>query len=76
MAIAPPFVKAAKQIWRFEWKILMNGLAPSDSNGNYKRPINPQKQVQIPTEVDLKRRTSTQVRIEFYKSVPGPKIFS
>ncbi len=49
MAIPPIFVQTARQIWSFEWKILMNGLAPSDSSGTYKRPINVQKQIQIPT---------------------------
>ena len=61
MAIPPIFVKAARNIWSFEWRILMNGLAPSDSNGNYKRPINLQQQIQIPTEKDLKNRASTQM---------------
>ena len=56
MAIPTIFVKAARQIWNFEWKILMNGLAPSDSKGNYKRPINLQKQFQIPTKEDLQNR--------------------
>ena len=36
MAIPPVFVKAAKNMWGLEWQFLMNGLAPSDSNGNYK----------------------------------------
>ena len=61
MAIPPIFVKAARDIWSFEWRILMNGLAPSDSNGNYKRPINLQQPIQIPTEKDLKNRASTQM---------------
>ncbi len=61
MAIPPLFVKAARQIWSFEWEILMNGLAPSDSSGNYKRPINLQKQIQIPTKEDLKSRASNQM---------------
>ena len=61
MAIPPIFVKAARQIWSFEWTILMNGLAPSDSNGNYERPINLQKQIKIPTKDDLKSRASNQM---------------
>ncbi len=61
MATPPIFVKAARKIWSFEWKILMNGLAPSDSHGNYKRPINPQKQIQIPTQKDLRNRALTQM---------------
>ena len=61
MSIPPIFVKAARQIWNFEWKILMNGLGPSDSKGNYKRPTNLQKQIQIPTKEDLKNRSSNQM---------------
>ncbi len=61
MAIPPIFVKAARQIWSFEWEILMNGLAPSDSNGNYKRPVNLQTEIQIPTKEDLKNRDSKQM---------------
>jgi len=60
MAIPTIFVKAARQIWNFEWKILMNGLAPSDSEGNYKRPVNLQKIIQLPTKADLKNRDSDQ----------------
>ena len=61
MPIPPIFVKTARQIWNFEWKILMNGLAPSDSKGNYKRPINLQGNIQIPTKEDLKYRDSAQM---------------
>ena len=61
MAIPPIFVKAARYIWSSEWKILMNGLAPSDSNGNYKRPKNIQPQFEIPTKEDLKNRASNQL---------------
>ena len=58
MTIPPIFVKAAREIWNLEWRVLMNGLAPADSNGNYKRPINLQKPIQIPSEKDLKNRDS------------------
>ena len=61
MAIPSIFVKAARHIWNFEWQILMNGLAPSDSDGNFKRPINLQKKIQIPTKEDLKCRDSNQL---------------
>ena len=63
MAIPTIFVKAARGIWSFEWKILMNGLAPSDSNGNYERPINIQKQIQIPIKEDLKNREPNQMPV-------------
>ena len=61
MAIPPIFVKAAKEIWNSEWKILMNGLAPSDSQGNYKRPTNLQNEIQIPTKEDLTNRASVDM---------------
>ena len=61
MAIPPILVKTAKQIWSLEWKILMNGLAPSDSKGNYKRPKNLQKPIQIPSKEDLRNRDSDQM---------------
>ena len=54
-------VRAARKIWSFEWRVLMNALAPSDSSGNYKRPQNPQKQIQIPLKEDLKSRPSSQM---------------
>ena len=61
MVIPPLVVKAARQIWNFEWEILMNGLAPSDSSGNYERPTNLQKQIAIPTKEDLKSRDRNQL---------------
>ena len=61
MAIPPIFVKAARQIWNSEWRILMNGLAPSDSEGNYKRPINLQKRIKLPTKEQLLNRKSDQL---------------
>ena len=61
MTIPPILVKVARKIWSFEWKVLMNGLAPSDSNGNYERPKNIQQQIQIPTKEDLKNRTANQM---------------
>ena len=38
----------------------MNGLGPSDSQGNYKRPVNPQKEISIPTKEDLSTRNNDQ----------------
>ncbi|WP_269612164.1 glutathione S-transferase family protein [Prochlorococcus marinus] len=61
MATPPILVKAAKEIWNCEWNILMNGLAPSDSKGNYKRPKNLQSEIQIPTKDDLRDRDMDQM---------------
>jgi len=61
MATPPIFVKAAKEIWNCEWNILMNGLAPADSKGTYKRHKNVQPEVQIPTKDDLENRDMDQM---------------
>tara|TARA_Y100001968_G_scaffold54065_1_gene45156 strand:- start:786 stop:1763 length:978 start_codon:yes stop_codon:yes gene_type:complete len=61
MTTPPILVKAAKKIWNCEWNIIMNGLAPSDSKGNYKRPGNLQKEINIPTQRDLENRNSEQM---------------
>ena len=56
MATPPILVKTAKWIWNFQWKVLMNGLGPSDKKGNYKRPANKQIKTIIPSKEDLKER--------------------
>ena len=61
MPTSPIFVKAAREIWNCEWQILMNSLAPSDQKGNYKRPVNTQKEIKIPTQKDLKDRDLDQM---------------
>ena len=61
MSTPPILVKAAREIWNCEWHILMNGLAPSDSKGNYKRPENLQQEINIPTKENLENRDSDQM---------------
>ena len=61
MAIPKIFVQTARQIWNFEWEILMNGLAPSDSKGNYERPKNIHENIQIPSKGDLRKRDLYQM---------------
>ena len=36
----PPaaLVRTARDLWRFQWWILMNGLGPADQQGRYRRP--------------------------------------
>ena len=61
MATPPILVKAAREIWNYEWNILMNVLAPSDSKGNYERPKNLKKEIEIPTTKDLEDRKKNQM---------------
>ena len=42
-------IKASKKFWFWFWTQLMNGFAPSDSHGNYKRP----KGITIDSEYDI-----------------------
>ncbi len=60
MSIPPIIVKTAKSIWNLQWKLLMNGLGPSDSKGNYKRPFNNQPDPIIPSKEDLQERDVDQ----------------
>ena len=61
MATPPIFVQAAKKIWNCEWNVLMDRLAPSDSEGNYKRPQKLQQEIYIPNKEDLKKRDLNQI---------------
>ena len=38
MSIPPIAVIAARKGWSWQWNQLMNGLAPADAHGNYRRP--------------------------------------
>ena len=42
-------IKASKKLWLWFWTQLMNGFAPSDLHGNYKRP----KGIKIDSEYDI-----------------------
>jgi len=42
-------IKASKKFWFWFWNQLMNGFAPSDLHGNYKRP----KGITIDSEYDI-----------------------
>ena len=42
-------IKASKKFWFWFWTQLMNGFAPSDLHGNYKRP----KGITIDSEYDI-----------------------
>ena len=42
-------IKATRKFWIWFWTQLMNGFAPSDLHGNYKRP----KGIKIDSEYDI-----------------------
>ena len=37
MPIPPAVVSISRQLWRSQWLVLMNGLAPADGRGNFRR---------------------------------------
>ena len=63
MAIPPIVVNAAKKSWNWQWNQLMNGLAPSDSKGNYCRPISQKLNAIVPAQENLINRSSGQLPI-------------
>ena len=63
MGIPPIVVCAAKKTWNWQWQRLMNGLGPSDKDGNYKRPVSQKTQAAVPVTNDLANRSSEQLPI-------------
>ena len=60
MSIPPIVVSAARRSWNWQWKQLMNGLGPTDSEGNYKRPVNQHiNEIKLDAE-DLSNRTPNE----------------
>ncbi|WP_320663347.1 glutathione S-transferase family protein [Prochlorococcus sp. MIT 1223] len=56
MPIPPLIVATAKKGWHWQWNQLMNGLAPSDIDGNYLRPISQKLNAIAPSAKDLLHR--------------------
>ena len=54
MSIPPALVTTARMGWNWQWQQLMNGLAPADQEGNYKRPPSQKQQAVIPSLEELK----------------------
>ena len=57
MAIPSIIVKSAKNSWNWQWRQLMNGLGPTDQEGNYTRPISKYQSSSISLIPDLSSRT-------------------
>ena len=71
MAIPPVVVNAAKKIWHWQWNQLMNGLAPSDNEGNYTRPPSQHKKATILSKDSLSKRSTEQLpRLIIGRSCP------
>ena len=51
MSIPPCIVNSARMGWRWEWKQLMNGLAPADKAGSYIRPQSQHLKAKVPSNV-------------------------
>tara|TARA_Y100001968_G_scaffold22414_1_gene17682 strand:+ start:2023 stop:3003 length:981 start_codon:yes stop_codon:yes gene_type:complete len=61
MSLPPIIVHAAKSVWHWQWNQLMNGLAPSDKDGNYLRPISQKLNAIVPSKEDINQRSSEQL---------------
>ncbi len=71
MAIPPVVVNASKNFWNWEWNQLMNGLAPSDSEGNYRRPPSQHKKAIALSKDLLSQRSIEQLpRLIIGRSCP------
>ena len=60
MSIPPIVVTTARSAWKWQWNQLMNGLAPSDKEGNYQRPSSQHRQAILPENDDLLSRSIDQ----------------
>ena len=56
MSIHPIAVATARMGWNWQWNQLMNGLAPADPAGNYRRPPNQHLKALVQNENELKKR--------------------
>lgn len=58
MSIPPVVVASARMGWAWQWKQLMNGLAPADQAGNYQRPPSQHQQASVPQAKELATRSA------------------
>ncbi len=61
MNIPPSIVNAARIGWKWQWNQLMNGLAPSNSEGSYKRPLSAHQDTLVLSEKELSNRDSLRL---------------
>lgn len=53
MSIPPAVVASVRMGWHWQWNQLMNGLAPADAEGHYRRPPSQHQQATVPSETEL-----------------------
>ncbi len=71
MSVHPLVVNAARIGWKWQWNQLMNGLAPSDNEGNYKRPSTEKQNAIALTNKELEKRVKNQIpRLIIGRSCP------
>ncbi len=63
MSIPPTIVASARKAWKWQWNQLMNGLAPSDKEGNYCRKPSQAKEAKTPSRDDLQKREPQELPI-------------
>ncbi|WP_036916502.1 MULTISPECIES: glutathione binding-like protein [unclassified Prochlorococcus] len=63
MSIPPAIVAAARNGWKWQWNKLMNGLAPADHSGNYKRKPSQARNSTPPTREELLHRTQSELPV-------------
>jgi len=57
MSIPPLAVATARRGWNWQWKLLMNGLAPADGEGNYQRPSSQHQKAVVPSKAEIASRS-------------------
>ena len=56
MAVPSFLVGIARFCWKWQWVQLMNGLGPSDNQGNYIRPASQYQNAKVPTKEEFSDR--------------------
>ncbi len=71
MAVPPLIVATARAGWHWQWQRLMQGLAPADAEGHYRRPASDRRDVVLPEASDLlARNDETRARLIIGRSCP------
>ena len=71
MSIPPLVVRSVRQGWQWQWRQLIGGLGPADSDGNYQRPESQPMQTVVLDADDLQRREPAwQPRLIIGRSCP------